>query len=126
VHDRRRIPILVGMTELHVLEPAVEPDEPLRAWAGGAVPAGHTVETGYLPIHDVVCLASFGHQLYPAEVERAYRDRLELDGAQAWPPPTGYRRADGRFVLTDGRNRYVAALMLGVEHLLVAWLAPPR
>ena len=35
------------------------------------------------------------------------------------------RRHDGRFVLTDGRNRYVAALMLGVRHLFVAWLRPP-
>jgi hypothetical protein len=27
-------------------------------------------------------------------------------------------------VLTDGRNRFVASLMLGVEYLLVAWLIP--
>ena len=41
---------------------------------------------------------------------------------QVWPPPTGFWRSDQRFVLTDGRNRYVACLMLGVEYLLVAWL----
>jgi hypothetical protein len=63
-------------------------------------------------------------QLLPAEVERAYRRQLELGDGQPWPPPTGYWRADRRFVLTDGRNRYVACLMLGVEHVLVAWLVP--
>ena len=98
---------------------------PLEEWGGTVVPAGHTVETGYVPIHEVVCHAAHGSQLLPAEVERAYRRQLALEDGQAWPPPTGYWRDDGRFVLTDGRNRYVAALMLGVRHLLVAWLRPP-
>ena len=114
------------MTDLRIVE-AVDGEAlpSTRAWAGRAVPAGHVVATGYVPIHDVVCVAQHGHQLYPAEVERAYRRQLELGGDQAWPPPTGWWRDDGRFVLTDGRNRYVAALMLGVEHLLVAWLVAP-
>jgi hypothetical protein len=34
------------------------------------------------------------------------------------------RAARSPLRLTDGRNRFVAALMLGVEHLLVAWLVP--
>ena len=93
-------------------------------WAGPAVPAGHVVRTGYVPIHNVVCLAPVGHQLLPAEVERAYRRQLDLQSQQQWPCPTGYWRSDQRFVLTDGRNRFVAALMLGIEHLLVAWLVP--
>ena len=111
------------MPELHVVtevDVAAAPTE----WAGPAVPPGHVVRTGYAPIHDVVCHAPFGHYLLPAEVERAYRRQLELGGEQAWPPPTGYWRSDHRFVLTDGRNRYVACLMLGVEYLLVAWLVP--
>jgi hypothetical protein len=110
---------VVGETDLAASEAATE-------WAGPNVPAGHTVRTGYIPIHDVVCLAPFGHQLLPAEVERAYRRQLELGTEQAWPPPSGYWRADHRFVLTDGRNRYIACLMLGIEHLLVAWLIPPN
>lgn len=93
-------------------------------WAGPAVPAGHVVRTGYVPIRDVVCHAPYGHQLLPAEVERAYRRQLELGDQQPWPPPTGYWTPDHRFVLTDGRNRFVASLMLGIEHLLVAWLVP--
>jgi hypothetical protein len=114
------VPTLHVVTEQDLLAaagPAVE-------WAGPAVPPGHVVRTGYVPIHDVVCLAPFGHQLLPAEVERAYRRQLELGPEQAWPCPTGYWRGDRRFVLTDGRNRFVASLMLGVEHLLVAWLVP--
>ncbi|HET7043460.1 MAG TPA: hypothetical protein VFI37_01315 [Gaiellaceae bacterium] len=113
------------MSELRVLEPVDTAAAACREWAGGAVPAGHVVESGYVPIHDVVCHAPKGHQLYPAEVERAYRRQLELEAEQAWPPPTGWWREDGRFVLTDGRNRYVAALMLGLEYLLVAWLESP-
>ncbi|HWI07067.1 MAG TPA: hypothetical protein VNT54_06085 [Solirubrobacteraceae bacterium] len=117
------------MPDLNVIAtPADAPDdavEPAHEWGGTLVPAGHTVATGYVEIHQVVCLAGQGSQLHPAEVERAYRRQLALVDAQTWPPPTGYWRHDRRFVLTDGRNRYVAALMLGVQHLFVAWLCPP-
>ena len=106
-------------------ETDLAPSEAAVEWAGPTVPAGHVVRTGYVPIHDVICMAPYGHQLLPAEVERAYRHQLELAGEQRWPPPTGYWRGDRRFVLTDGRNRYVACLMLGIEHLLVAWLIAP-
>jgi hypothetical protein len=99
--------------------------EPAPEWGGTLVPAGHTVATAYVEIDQVVCLAGPGSQLHPAEVERAYCRQLALGDGQSWPPPTGYWRDDGRFVLTDGRNRYVAALMLGVRHLFVAWLCPP-
>ncbi len=120
---------MVAMTEprLHAVTepPADAVPNTLTEWAGQSVPAGHVVEAGYVPIHDVICLATAQHQLYPAEVERVYRRQLELGDSQGWPPPTGYWRSDGRFVLTDGRNRYTAALMLGVQHLLVAWLRPP-
>jgi hypothetical protein len=115
----------VSMSRLHVVtEQDLAAAAAAREWARPAVPPGHVVHTGYVPIHDVVCEASFGHQLLPAEVERAYRRQLELGDQQPWPPPTGYWREDHRFILTDGRNRYVACLMLGLEHLLVAWLVP--
>ncbi len=112
-----------GMVDLHVVsEVDLAAAADVSEWAGPAVPVGHVVRTGYVPIHDVVCHAPVGHQLLPAEVERAYRRQLELKDQQPWPPPTGYWRQDHRFVLTDGRNRFVASLMLGVEHLLVAWV----
>lgn len=117
------------MPELNVVAaPATVSDaaiESAREWGGTLVPSGHTVATGYVDIHQVVCHAGPGSQLHPAEVERAYSHQLALADGQSWPPPTGYWRPDGRFVLTDGRNRYVAALMLGVQHLFVAWLCPP-
>ena len=94
------------MRDLHAVDPATDservPDEWL--WGGLRVPAGHVVQTGYVATHDVICHAPHGHQLYPAEVERAYKRQLELGQDQGWPPPTGYWREDGRFVLTDGRN----------------------
>jgi hypothetical protein len=85
-------------------------------------PAWRRRAHGYVQIHDVICHVPFGHQLSPAEVERAYRRQLELGDRQGWP--TGYWRSDHRFVLTDGRNRFVACLMLGIEYLFVAWLVP--
>jgi hypothetical protein len=111
-------------TTMRDLQALPTPQPVTDPWAGPSVPPGHTVATGYVPIHDVVCHATFGHQLSPAEVERSYRRQLELEDAQSWPPPTGHW-SGGRFVLTDGRHRYVAALMLGVEFLFVAWLQPP-
>jgi hypothetical protein len=116
---------MIGMPDLHVVtELDLAAAEAAFEWAGPAVPPGHVVRTGYVPVHDVVMYAPSGSQLLPAEVERAYRRQLELGDQQSWPPPTGYWRADHRFVLTDGRNRYVASLMLGIEYLLVAWLVP--
>jgi hypothetical protein len=83
---------------------------------------GHVVVTGYVQLEDVLCHVHPDHQLNPAAVERAYREQLAHGGSQAWPPPTGYWREDGRFFLTDGRHRYLAALMLGMSHLLICWL----
>ena len=117
------------MPDLNVVaSPTAVPDDAVAGacrWGGTLVPAGHTVATAYVDIDRMICLAGPASQLHPAEVERAYRRQLALADGQAWPPPTGYWRHDGRFVLTDGRNRYVAALMLGIRHLFVAWLCPP-
>ena len=112
------------MRDLRVVE-AETSTRPDLIWAGDRIAEGHTVATGYVPIHDVVIYAPHGHNLYPAEVERAYRRQLEIAPDQGWPPPTGYWRSDGRFVLTDGRNRYVASLMLGLAYIFVAWLVAP-
>ena len=117
------------MPELNVVaSPTASPDDAVECtceWGGTLVPAGHSVATAYVDIDQVVCRVGLASQLHPAEVERAYRRQLALADGQTWPPPTGYWRHDRRFVLTDGRNRYVAALMLGIRYLFVAWLCPP-
>jgi hypothetical protein len=113
------------MADLHVVDVgSAARDATLLEWAGVRVAAGHVVETRYVPVEDVVIHAQ-QHPLSPPAVERAYCRQLELGDGQAWPPLTGYWRDDGKFVLTDGRHRFVAALMLGMEYVLVAWLVPP-
>lgn len=83
---------------------------------------GQIIKTSYVRTRDVVMQASDGHHLLPAEVERAYRRQLELgDQQDALPGYWDDWDDGGWFVLTDGRNRYVARLMLGFEHILVAW-----
>jgi hypothetical protein len=118
---------MAGMTELRVVPESLRREEStaaMREWAGPTVPPGHVVLTGYVQVEDVVCLVQLASQLNPAAVERAYREQLAEGASQAWPPPSGYWREDGRFVLTDGRHRFVAALMLGMRHLFVCWLRP--
>ena len=114
---------MVAVRDLYVVEPAVAVAS-VEEWAGSRVAAGHVVQTGYVNVHEVVLYAR-GNQLSPAAVERAYCRQLELGDDQAWPPLTGYWRDDVRFVLTDGRHRFIAAVMLGVEYVLVAWLVAP-
>lgn len=84
-----------------------------------AVPQGASVRTGYVPIHSVVFACR--DRMSVGDVDLAYRKRLQLGERQPWPCPRGHWDGD-RFVLVDGRHEYVAALMLGFEALLVAWV----
>lgn len=90
------------------------------------VPKGQVVRTGYASA-DRVRLACTDRMAI-GDVERAYRRRIQLDGDQPWPPPTGYWLSDVdgamTFVLEDGRHEFVAALMLGYREILVAWVEP--
>jgi hypothetical protein len=83
-----------------------------------AVPPGQRVVTGYVHVDEIrlACRA----RMAIGDVDRAYQKRLQLGPNQPWPCPRGYW--DGvRFVLLDGRHDFVAALMLGQTHILVAW-----
>lgn len=86
------------------------------------VPPGHVVRTGYVPVA-VVRLAC-SERMAVGDVEAAYRRRLSIAPAQPWPPPVGTWERE-RFVIADGRHDFVAALMLGFETVLVAWLEGP-
>lgn len=83
-----------------------------------SVPPGQRVITGYVPIEQITiaCRA----RMAVGDVEAAYRKQLALGSNQAWPCPNGRWHGD-RFVIADGRHAYVAALMIGLTHLLVAW-----
>ncbi|MER8811414.1 hypothetical protein [Mesorhizobium sp. M0965] len=82
------------------------------------VPPGHIVETGYVPVEDVILACR--ERMAIGDVNTAYQKRLQLGACQSWPPPRGHWQGN-RFVLVDGRHEFIAALMLGQSHLLVAW-----
>lgn len=89
---------------------------------GMAVPPGQIVRTAYVRI-DQVSLACKA-RMAVGDVENAYRRRLGCAPAQPWPCPVGQWVGE-RFEIHDGRHEYVAALMLGCEHILVAWIEGP-
>lgn len=86
------------------------------------LPPGWTITTGYVAI-DTARLGC-RDRMAIGDVEHSMRRLLELGASQPWPCPRGYWDHD-RFVIVDGRHQYVAALLLGHEHLLVAWPSPP-
>ena len=83
------------------------------------VEPGKIVRTGYVQINDVILACR--DRMAIGDVDAAYRRRLQLGPAQPWPCPVGEWQGD-RFVVADGRHDVIAATMLGVEHILVAWV----
>lgn len=84
-----------------------------------AVPPGHIVRTGYVPVEQVTMACR--ERMTPGDVKGAYERLLQLGGHQPWPAPRGHWQGD-RFVVVDGRHQFVASLMLGLTHMLVAWV----
>lgn len=84
-----------------------------------AIPPGALVRTGYVPIEAVELACRDGMSM--GDLTLARQKRLQLGDHQSWPPPRGHWSGD-RFVIVDGRHEFVAALMLGQAHLLVAWV----
>lgn len=84
-----------------------------------SIPPGQIVKTGYVEAHRV--RLGCRDRMAVGDVEAAYRRQLALGDHQAWPCPVG--EWDGEtFVIHDGRHAYVAALMIGLTHILVAWV----
>lgn len=83
-----------------------------------AVPPGRVIRTGYVRVEDVKLACR--ERMAVGDVDRAYQRRLQLGDHQPWPCPRGHWEGS-RFVIIDGRHEFVAALMLGVEQILVAW-----
>lgn len=88
-----------------------------------AVPSGYIVKTGYVDVFRVR-LAS-RERMAVGDVDRAFQKRLQLGDLQPFPPPNGYWEegiCGKTFVINDGRHEWVATVMLGHTHILVAWL----
>lgn len=83
------------------------------------VPAGCIIRTDYVHINNVEIACR--ERMAIGDVKESYERQLQLGAQQRWPCPRGHWRGD-RFVIVDGRHQFIAALMLGLEHLLVAWL----
>lgn len=83
------------------------------------VPAGSIVRTDYIPITAAMMASS--DRMAVGDVERAMQRRMAAAPGQPWPCPVGEWSGD-RFVIHDGRHEFIAALMLGVQHILVAWI----
>jgi hypothetical protein len=84
------------------------------------VPLGRTVQTGYVSVGRVRLACR--DRMSVGDVAAAYQKRLSLGDRQPFPCPNGEWEGDV-FVIYDGRHEYVAALMLGFETILVAWVA---
>ena len=82
------------------------------------VPAGQLVRTGYVAVEAVTLACR--DRMALGDVREAFERQLQLGAAQRWPCPRGHWSGE-RFIIVDGRHEYVAALMLGRSHLLVAW-----
>ena len=94
-------------------------DLPDRAFE---VPPGHLVQTAYIDVWGVRLACR--DRMSVGDVAFAFNKRLR-HGA-TFPPPYGFWEKDSagapRFVIVDGRHEYLAAVMIGCEFVLVAWL----
>lgn len=85
-----------------------------------AVPAGHIVKTAYVPVEAIRMACR--ERMAVGDVDRAYQKKLQLGSQSSWPCPNGRWLNDTTFELHDGRHEFIATLMLGHTHLLVAWI----
>lgn len=86
-----------------------------------AVPPGHVVRTGYVDVFKVrhACRA----RMAVGDVGGAYQKRIQSGEASPFPCPNGHWDGDV-FVIEDGRHEHVAAMMIGIGFMLVAWIEP--
>lgn len=89
------------------------------------VQPGHFVRTAYVDIWDVR-LAN-RERMAVGDVDRAFQRVLQQGAGSQWPCPNGYwdgppAGPQSEFVIEDGRHEYVASLMIGKTHILVAWI----
>lgn len=84
------------------------------------VPPGMVIKTGYVDVFKV----RFANRarMSVGDFDRTYQKRLQTQGGQCWPCPSGRWIAD-EFELFDGRHELLASIALGFDSILVAWIA---
>lgn len=86
------------------------------------VPAGSVIVSGYVDVWK--CRLANRERMAPEAVAAAWQKLLQLGADSLHPCPNGHWDGD-EFVIHDGRHEYVAAVMLGREQILVAWVDTP-
>jgi hypothetical protein len=81
---------------------------------------GQIVRTAHVDI--TKCVMACRERMSIGDVDRAYQKLIQLGAHSPWPCPRGHWDDDGRFSIVDGRHEYIASLMLGRTHILVAWV----
>jgi hypothetical protein len=83
------------------------------------VAPGQVVKTGYVDVWK--CRFSCRERMAVGDLATAFQKVQQLGDQSAWPCPNGHWEGE-EFVIHDGRHEYLASLMVGRTHLLVAWL----
>jgi hypothetical protein len=88
-----------------------------------SVPPGCTVQTAYVDVYQI--RMGCRERMAVGDVDRAYQKLIQQGANSPFPCPFG--RWEGEtFLLIDGRHEFVASLMLGKTHILVAWIQTPE
>lgn len=83
------------------------------------VPGGNRIHTDYVNVFAV--RLECRDRMAVGDVAAAYDKCLQLGRDEQFPCPTGYWEGE-TFVLLDGRHHWIASIMLGKTHILVAWI----
>ena len=84
-----------------------------------SVPPGSIVRTGYVPI-EKIRLSSYENLSLP-DIKEKYEIFKQNAPNQIFPCPIG-NWEQVNFVIVDGRHAFVALMILGMSHILVAWI----
>ena len=86
------------------------------------VPSGAVIKTGYAEIEQIALACR--DRMSVGAIDAAMKRMMAASPGQPWPCPVGEWRQD-RFYILDGRHAAIAAMMLGMSHLFVAWIEYP-
>lgn len=85
------------------------------------VAPGSIVRTGYVDVFK--CRLACRERMAVGDVDRAFQRVLQTGENSRWPCPNGHWQ-DDTFVIQDGRHEWLASVMVGKSHIMVAWSEP--